>query len=58
MGLIKIEEVLKLVRNLPAGKADDLDGIPACLPEAPISYIATSLTDIFNRSYFCWDYPQ
>lgn len=52
MGLINVEEVLILVGDLPAGKADGLDGIPACLLKASISYIAGSLTHIFNLVIF------
>ena len=52
MGLINVEEVFILVGDLPAGKADGLDGIPACLLKASISYIAGSLTHIFNLVIF------
>ena len=52
MGLINVEEVLILVGDLPAGKADGLDGIPACLLKASISYIAGSLTHTFNLVIF------
>lgn len=58
MGLINVEEVLILVGDLPAGKADGLDGIPACLLKASISYIAGSLTHIFNLVIFTGIIPR
>ena len=58
MGLINVEEVLILVGDLPAGKADGLDGIPACLLKASISYIAGSLTHIFNLVIFTGIIPS
>ena len=58
MGLINVEEVLKLVGDLPAGKVDGLDSMPACLLKASISYIAGSLTHIFNLVIFAGILPQ
>ena len=46
--LVNMEEVVKLVGNLPTGKADGLDTIPACLLKESISLTAASLTHIFN----------
>ena len=58
MGLINVEEVFILVGDLPAGKADGLDGIPACLLKASISYIAGYLTHNFNLVIFAGIIPS
>ena len=46
---LTVGEVLKLIRDLPSGKADGLDGIPARLLKLSTPLTAVSLTHIFNR---------
>ena len=38
----------KPVNDIPVGKADGLNGIPTCLLKLSFSFIASSLTHIFN----------
>ena len=46
--LLTIDELRKLVNDIPVGKADGLDGIPTCLLKLSFTLIASSLTHIFN----------
>ena len=45
---ITVDEVSKLVANLPTNKAEGLDGIPARLLKASFPFTAASLTHVFN----------
>ena len=46
--LLTIDGLRKLVNDIPVGKADGLDGIPTCLLKLSFTFIASSLTHIFN----------
>ena len=46
--LLTIDGLRKLVNDIPVGKADGLDGIPTCLLKMSFTFIASSLTHIFN----------
>ena len=47
--LLTIEGLRKLVNDIPVGKAEiGLDGIPTCLLKMSFTFIASSLTHIFN----------
>ena len=51
--LLTIDGLHKLVNDIPVGKADGLDGIPTCLLKLSFTFIAPSLTHIFNRMEEC-----
>ena len=55
---LNVEEVCKLVKDLPAGKADGLDGIPARLLKMSILFTASSLTHVFNQVIFTGIIPK
>ena len=46
--LLTADELRKLVNDIPLGKADGLDGIPTSLLKLAFTFIASSLTHIFN----------
>ena len=46
--LITIDGLRKLVNDSPVGNAAGLDGIPTCLLKLSFTFIAASLTHIFN----------
>ena len=46
--LLTTDELRKLVNDIPLGKADGLDGIPTSLLKLSFTFIASSLTHIFN----------
>ena len=46
--LLSTDDLRKLVNDIASGKADGLDGIPACLLKFSFPSIASSLTHIFN----------
>ena len=46
--LLTTDELRKLVNDIPVGKADGLDGIPTSLLKLSFTFIASSLTHIFN----------
>ena len=45
---LTIDGLRKLVNDSPVGEADGLDGIPTCLLKLSFTFIAASLTHIFN----------
>ena len=46
--LLTIDGMHKHVNDIPVGKADGLDGVPTCLLKSSFTFIASSLTHIFN----------
>ena len=46
--LLTTDELQKLINDIPLGKADGLDGIPTSLLKLLFTFIASSLTHIFN----------
>jgi len=46
--LLTTDELRKIVNNIPVGKAEGLDGIPTSLLKLSFTFIARSLTHIFN----------
>ena len=46
--LLTIDDLRKLVNDIPMGKADGLDGIPTSLLKLSFTSVASSLTHIFN----------
>ena len=57
--LLTIDELHKLVNDIPVGKADGLDVIPTSLLKLSFTVIASSLTHIFHfNSYLHWIHSQ